>query len=238
MADTPKTEKYYFDLHIFDEPDADQPEEEAEPPPPTYTQEELDEAHRQGHSAGKQEGRDEAYSEIQASMTRTLEAMRSELQQIQAREQAREKAYEKESVELMRNLLGTLFPRLAEHYGQQEMLDFIHDVVTRNGDAPKIRIDVSQQEHERLAEHIQNYAPEGMLEIRAGGDLSPGNCRIEWRDGGAVRDQSAQLEEIRAHFDAILAENGENGHTETTQHDEATRNSHDKALNQEDESHE
>ena len=237
MADTTEPQKYYFDLHIFDEPETDQQEEEAEPPPPTYSQEELDEARRQGHAEGKQEGRDEAYSELQAQMNTTLEALGGRLEELQAREQAREQTYEREAVELVRNLLDTLFPGLAEHYGRDEMLTFIHETVTRNGDEAKIRIDVSQQEHEQLKDHIQGFAPEGLLDVRASDTISPGDCRIEWKDGGAVRDQSAQLEAIRTHFDAILAENGENGHN-ATEDQEATSENESNALNREDDSHE
>ena len=237
MADTTGPQKYYFDLHIFDEPEADHQEEEAEPPPPTYSQEELDEARRLGHAEGKQDGRDEAYNELQAQMNKTLEVMGGQLQKLQAHENKREKAYEKESVALVRNLLDALFPDLAAHYGQEEMLNFIHDIVTRSGDEEKIRIEISQQEHDQLQAHIRDYAPDGLLEVKTNTDLSPGDCRVEWRDGGAVRDQSAQLEAIRKHFDAILAGDGENGHN--SPEPEETKNENDgNALNQEDESNE
>lgn len=245
MVDTTKPEKYYFDLHIFDEPEADEQqeeedkkqEEEAEPPPPTYSQEELDEAREQGRVQGKQEGRDEAYNQLEASMNKTLEALGDELQKLKIREETRERAYEKEVLDLVRKLLDTLFPRLAHHYGREEMLHFIHEVVRGNGDETKIRIDVSQQEHEKLQPYIQNYAPEGLLEVREAEDLAVGDCRIEWRDGGAVRDQSAQLEAIRTHFDAILAEDGDNVHNSQSQ-GKSTSESGDQTLKQEDKSHE
>lgn len=235
MADTPKTEKYYFDLHIFDEPDPQQQAEaeEEEPPPPTYSQEELDEARQQGHAEGKQAGRDEALSELQATMNATLETLGKQLQQLHKQEQAREHAYEREALDLVRNLLDTLFPGLAGKYGQEEMLTFIQDVIQHNGDASKIRIDLSPQEHETLQDHIRNHAPEELLEIRANDSLAPGDCRIEWQDGGAVRDQSAQLDAIREHIDAILAEDDENGHN-TSRQDTTQSQSDDKAPNQED----
>ena len=48
----------------------------------------------------------------------------------------------------------------------------------------------------------------GQIEIRGSGDLAPGSCKINWNDGGAVRDAAAISAKILEDIESLLQGRG------------------------------
>src|SRR5262249_6630419 len=67
---------------------------------------------------------------------------------------------------------------------------------------PHVVVRVNDALHEFVGERIQEIAHQrgydGRLVILAEPDVAPGDCRIEWADGGRIRDQAA--------IDGVIAE--------------------------------
>ena len=53
----------------------------------------------------------------------------------------------------------------------------------------------------------------GRLVVMGDPEIAPGDCRLEWVDGGVVRDRAAIAAEIDERIAAYLAARGPNGAT-------------------------
>lgn len=155
---------------------------------------EIAEAAEQAHARGVQEGRAQAEAQAQARMadaiTRLGLAAAGLLAQADARDAEREAQALEVAVMLARRIAGDALdakPLAAIGEAARSALQHLRGVphlVVRVGDA---LVDETEALVKSLARE-RGY--EGRLVVLGEPDLMPGDARIEWADGGIVRDRS------------------------------------------------
>ncbi len=208
--------KFLFDLRSFDEPEPEP--EEVVPPPPSFSEEELaaarTEEHTRGYAEGKLEGNRLAVQSREQLTANTLRAISESFTMLFAAEYDREKTYEYEAVRLTLETIRKLFPVLNERFGQKEIHDVILKVLRTRGRQSVITIEVSPDDahsvEELLAGHWSDPESAPRYRVLAQKDLNPGQCRLAWEDGGAVRDAADLAAKITDSLAALLDKAGSN----------------------------
>jgi flagellar assembly protein FliH len=193
-----KERKYFFDLNKFDEPDMVEVEVEAPPPPPMFSLDELGHAKEVSFEEGRRAGLAEAEISRGNYIAHQMNEIAQSIGQLFDQEQYRQAQFEREVLSVAESAMQALFPALTRSHALAEIKDMIRDVLKREITAPHISIEVPMDD----AEHIQNYVDQikldnkGIITVKADPNLSAGNCRILWKDGGAIRDHNAISREI------------------------------------------
>lgn len=200
--------KFFFDLHDFDAPDV-QPEA-APPPPPTFSQEELEAARMTAQEQGRQKGLNESAASREQKVAQLVQQISTQFATLFAAEQERESRYEEEVILLVLQTLDKLFPSLTERLGPYEMQQAVARVLKTASDQSEITIRVAPDfvsDIEAVIAPIRNkdinppsfhIVPDDALDI--------GDCRLQWRDGGAVRNAAHLSSAIRDSLLALLPE--------------------------------
>ncbi|HLA20422.1 MAG TPA: FliH/SctL family protein, partial [Pseudolabrys sp.] len=71
-----------------------------------------------------------------------------------------------------------------------------HQLVTTPHIVVRIDADIYETAKDKLAEIAHARGFEGRLMVTPDPAMAPGDCRIEWADGGVTRDQAATLSAI------------------------------------------
>ena len=153
-------------------------------------------AHRQGFAAGEQQAQQETTQRIAAA----LAVIADGLARLGGALTAIETRLETEAVEVAVAVAAKLAPALIarEPFAEVSALatECFHHLVS----TPHIVVRVGPDIHELAKEKIEEVARargfEGRLVIVGDETLASGDCRIEWADGGVVRDQAATASAI------------------------------------------
>jgi len=206
--------KYMFDLD-FDaqapEPEpAPVPEEGAEapaepPPPPTFSEFELEEAKRIARDEGHAAGVAEAAEVTERRRAEALVALANGFRNVMVAQHEGIDALRREGVLLGVAILKKLHPELARLHGLEEIGGVIRECLAQIEEAARLTVrthpdllDGVRGEAGRVAEEAEF---EGKIVFTADPKLALGDCRVEWGNGGADRDQALLWAEI----DAIVA---------------------------------
>lgn len=196
-----------FDLNIFDEDHVEEVEPET-PPPPTFSEEELESARQEGFARGKSEGLAESKASRDQYVAGIMNTIAKSLPPLFAAETAREKLYEKEALALALESFKILFPLLDSRHGLDETQATIATALEDVEGKSEIVIEVHPDALEGVEAHIASIRGrlgEAAVDIRAGDTLGHGDCRIFWKDGGAVRDATALATKIKSIMEERLA---------------------------------
>jgi flagellar assembly protein FliH len=153
-------------------------------------------AHRKGFALGQAQARGEAEQRIAAALGVIGDGL-SRLDQSLGGIEAR---LETEAVEVAVAVAAKLAPQLIarEPFAEISALanECFHQLVT----APHIVIRVANEIYDDAKDKLEEIARakgfEGRLVVLADEAMAPGDCRIEWADGGVNRDSAATLSAI------------------------------------------
>ncbi len=194
------------------------------PPPPTFSEEELAAAReagfREGIATGHNAGREQGYAEGRAAgLEEGAAAARAEMAGTDAALAAHALdriargvmglfvAYEAGSV--MRSdqpvhvalaIVRKLMPELARRNGLAEIEALVRACLTELMDEPRLIVRVATDTIDLVREHLDatvaNCGFDTKLLIVGDPDLAPGDCRVEWAEGGSERDTARLLADI------------------------------------------
>jgi flagellar assembly protein FliH len=184
------TAKFMFDVDFGSAPKAVQPTISA-----TQHEAEVAEAEMRGYRNGMNAAEAQARTEAERRLAGAFEHIASGLDQLRGSLKAVEDRFEAEAVEVAlavgKKLAATLISRepfaeaaaLADNCFR-ELLAAPHIVVRVNGA-------LYTAAKTKLEEIAQARGFEGRLVVMAEPEIEPGDCRIEWADGGLKRDRAA-----------------------------------------------
>ena len=183
---------------VLDEPDAAE-----STAAPAITQDVLDQARAVAHAHGLAAGRAEAAAEREAERHALLVALLDQLRDADAQIRG---AVEEAGTALARLVLASLaagFPSLCARHGAAELGRFTPEVIALLAHEPRIVIRVHPAMVPALDECLATLEPERRetIVIEPRSALIPGDARIAWRHGLAVRDAAA----LQARLADILA---------------------------------
>lgn len=213
--------KYMFDLD-FDHPsprapvaeqvEADEPEEPPEPeppPPPMFSEEELAFARDAAFEEGRQAGEAEAQQRTERLAANALNALSDQMSGLFRQQEEANDANARTAVRVALAVLQKVLPAACEQYGFAEVTRVVEEVVGHLLDEPRIIVKVAEPlvepVRERLEAVCQAHGFEGRVVVQPDPRLNPGDCRVEWTDGGAERDQARLMQEIEATIERSLA---------------------------------
>ncbi len=173
----------------------DDAEEEAPAAPqtPAITQEMLDAAVAAARDEGLREGRAEAAEAREAARHAMQATLINQLRDAGAQLRG---AVDEAGSQLAALVLATLdagFPALRARHGAAELARFTRDVVGLLAQEPRIVIRIHPDMQPALDEVLAALEPERReaILVEARDALPPGDARIAWRHGMAVRDTEA-----------------------------------------------
>lgn len=200
--------KYLFDDLDFDLEEQRRLEEieraklPAEPPPPTFSEEELAVARNTAFTQGRAAGYADAVNDHTAIIMGVVQALQGDIANLMQAEHARTLAFTESSIEIAGAMLRRLFPELAAVNGLGEIQAIIATTLRERTDDPRLVIrvadsvlDIVQQQIDALAADA-GYA--GKLVLLAEPGFGPSDVRIEWAHGGTERNAGAILLQIEA----------------------------------------
>jgi flagellar assembly protein FliH len=178
------------------------------PPPPTFSEAELAAA----VAAARSEGRTEAEAEIRAGLehrrTEALAAIAAGLAQGQAAFERTLAARAGASGELALALARALVPRALARQPLADVEAMLQEVVARLEGCPWLELrlapDLVEAGRAALARAAAEAGYRGEIRVIADAKLAPGDARLEWQDGAAVRDLARLEAEASALVEAWL----------------------------------
>jgi flagellar assembly protein FliH len=167
-------------------------------------------AHRKGFAAGQAQARGEASERIANALTviaNGLEGIERAMSAIEAR-------LETEAVEVAVAVAGKLAPELIAREPFTEISALATETFRQLVTAPRVIVhigaDIYEAAREKLKETARARGFEGRLMVEADAAMAPGDCRIEWADGGVSRDLAATqaaIDEVVARYVAARINN-------------------------------
>jgi len=197
--------KYMFDLDfdaIAPEPVA-APEKPVEdgagedaPPPPTFSEFEMEEAKRVAFAEGQAAGQADAAGAVERRRAEALTALAAGL----AAQKEGIETLRRDAVHLALAVIKKLQPEMARLHGIEEIAGVVRECLMQIEEAARLVIrvhptllDSVRADAARVAEEAEF---EGKIIYTADPKLSVGDCRVEWGNGGADRDQALLWAEI------------------------------------------
>jgi flagellar assembly protein FliH len=153
-------------------------------------------AYRNGFTAGQEQAEQETAQRIAGALSVIADALGrldSSLTAIEAR-------HETEAVEVAVAVGAKLAPELVsrEPFAEVSALatECFHQLVSTPHVAVHIAKDIYEPTKGKIEEIARARGFEGRLAVIPDETLAPGDCRIEWADGGMVRNQAATMAAI------------------------------------------
>lgn len=208
-----KERKYLFDANNFDIPEEPEVDPNAPPPPPVFTLEEIAQSRDEGFHQGRLTGLEESQASRDQYIAGQLEKIAHDLKGVILAEKMREKTYESEVLGLCEAIFARAFPALNQREGMSEILSVIRRVLTTQGEQSALVVDVPPGEMAEIRAQLEKSPDIDLtkVQIRENPDLLRGSCRINWQNGGAMRDHAALAAAIAAE---ITRESGDSAPAE------------------------
>lgn len=193
-------------------------EAETQAPPPEFTAEELEAARAAafaaGHAEGVAEGHGRATAEAEARTTAANEMLAARLQDCCALASAAAEAAAGAATVAAAKALEHAFPAFAERHGAEDICAVLREAIARAGDEPRLVARFSAEEFDVMDANMTAIAKAagfgGRVVTLEDADLAPGDARVEWADGGVLRDNgrltAAVAEAISAVGDTLAAQ--------------------------------
>lgn len=198
--------KFLFDIS-FDE----LKDKEAPPAPAveSFTRAELDAAREAGYAEGRERALAEAAAAAAAKSAAALAALTEKLPALVAAEDTRAAEMQRDAIAALRAIIAKALPACAARAPMAEIETLAGACLAEAIDEPRIVLRVANEVYDAVRERIDAIAASsgysGRIVLLAEENLSWGDARIEWADGGAERRLADQLDQIDAALARIAA---------------------------------
>jgi len=175
-------------------------------------------AYRNGFAAGLAQARNDAPQQLAAALGVIADAM----ERLNMALASIEERLETEAVQVAVAVAGKLAPELIARQPLAEMSALATESFNHLVKAPHVVVHIGAEIYEaakaKLDEIAQARGFEGRLVVLSDSVMAPGDCRIEWADGGVARDHAATLaiiDDLVARYVAARANEDKIGILET-----------------------
>jgi len=155
----------------------------------------ISEAEQRAFDAGHKEGHQTALELQPARLAAAMEKLGMQVSLEIARSEARALAQEIGAIELALELARKLAGRAIERYPVAAIESAVQECFTEARTAPHIAVRVHESLVEDVKAHLGGLAADrgfaGKLVILGEPEIAPGDVRLEWADGGVVRERAA-----------------------------------------------
>ena len=169
-------------------------------PKPQYTDEDLAAARGEGQQAGFELGVQHTLGEIEKSAADALQRIAEHIAHIGATHERAIVNIRAEAARLAFNIADRLAAGLIEREPMGEIENLIGECLERLQAEPRIVVRVAENLveplHERIALLSTSAGFGGKIVLIGEPQMTAGDCRVEWPDGGAERDMAALMSDV------------------------------------------
>jgi flagellar assembly protein FliH len=181
--------KFPFDNVFDDEPTGEPAAKRTKEP--TFSVAELEAARQAAHAEGVAAGLAEAREGYERRAAQALEEAARQIASLHAVQAGSNVAVRRNAIEVAVTVVRKLFPRVEARWGLAEVEQVVQDSLTQLFEEPRVVIRVHDSLLEALQGRLEALAQSagypGRLILIADDTIGPGDCRVEWADGGAER---------------------------------------------------
>jgi flagellar assembly protein FliH len=165
---------------------------------PTFSIAELAEAREAAWREGRSAGLQEAAGDSAGAIGETVAAISAQL----AAERAASAAHAEHNAEAIARLLldslAAAFPALCTRFGNDEVQALVRIVLPALSQEPAIVARANPRTAASVMQEVAHLAPELMARVQTieCDDMAPGDVRVTWRNGMAVRDAGSLWEQV------------------------------------------
>ncbi len=192
-----KANRFLFDLDFDDARNLGE-----KPPEPTFTADELNAARGVARAEGIEAGRAEAMRSIERRLGENLGQIGQRLAEAAQARDAALQEIERNAVGLCTAMMRRLFPEFQRRHGSGEIEQLVRDSLRIMVDEPRVVVRLSDENLDKLQERIKGAATAagfaGKIVMLSDDQVAPGDCVIEWADGGTERNGDRLWAEIDA----------------------------------------
>lgn len=202
------------------------------PPPPTFSEAELAAARKEGYAEGEragqgagygkgfaegltkgmqegfQQGKTQAEDQIANRIAGALERIGAGVDRMLAEREAVNAMRSDQPYYIALSIVRRLMPEMVQRYGVAEIEGVVRQFLTELIDEPRLIIriapDIAGEMRERLEEMTAAHGFDTKLVIIEEPGIQPGDCTIEWAEGGAERDTAHLMADIEARAAPLL----------------------------------
>lgn len=207
--------KFLFDLNNFDLPNKEEEdivEEEiyVEPPPPMFSEDELEASKAVAHSYGYDEGVKAERARRENFVAQNLNTIADHFSTLFAAEIYRERQYEEEALRLALEIIDLLAPSLNTRLGEEALKHALKHVLKSQSEQSEIRVEVHPESATDIDKLIESVWPDKdnapRYKVVANSKLETGACALSWKDGGMVRNPKKTANDIKTAIESLLVE--------------------------------
>lgn len=191
-----------------------EPVEPPPPPPPTFSEAELAAAREQGHAEGLATGRQEVMASVEKATADLLARLEGHVGDLGKNQAAVSEALRAEAAKLALAIGRRLARNLLAREPEAEIEAMIATCLGDLGGEPRLVLRVPEALVETLSERVTGLAARagfnGQVVLLGDASLGPADCRIEWTDGGASRNQDEIEAAVAAAIERYAAAPPEN----------------------------
>lgn len=188
---------------------AEEASAEPEPPPPTFSEEDLLLTRASAFEEGRQSGFTEASETIEQAIAATLQSVSNHMERVSRQQEEANDINSRTAVRVAVAVLRKVLPAACELHAFEEVTRVVEEVIGHILDEPRIIVRVAAELVEPVRGRLEMVAEaqgfEGRVVVQADPRLKAGDCRVEWTDGGAERDQTRLINDIEAAVERALA---------------------------------
>lgn len=178
---------------------------EEAPPPPTFSEAELEAARSAAFEAGKAEGLAEAGSGFEKQIETALTVLQGEFAAVRAAQSEANDETLRDAVKVATTIARKLFPEFTRREGLEEIEAFVQATISTLFAEAEVIVRTPEPLTDELRARLAPIAAaSGLgdnLEVAPDASLGPADCRISWGNGGAERNGAQLLGDI----DALVA---------------------------------
>jgi flagellar assembly protein FliH len=160
----------------------------------------LKEAEAAGFARGFEQAAAEAQASAQQRSAEALERIAAAIQELDKDLAAIEARLESEAIEVALAVARKLAPELVAREPLAEITALASSCFRNLVKTPHVAVRVSDTLHEAACEKLEEIARacglDARLVVLAEPDIAPGDCRVEWADGGMTRDARSVIRAI------------------------------------------
>lgn len=181
----------------------------APPPPQMFTEDEINLARESAFEEGRRRGTADATAAAESTTAQAMSAIAEIMGDLIRRQAEANDEAARNAVRVAYAALRKVLPAACESYAFEEVAHVVEEMIGHVLDEPRIIVRVAATLVEAVRGRLEAVADahgfEGRVVVQADARLAIGDCRVEWTDGGAERDQARLLADVDAAVERALA---------------------------------
>lgn len=179
------------------------------PPPPMFSEAELEAAKQQAFDAGRQDGLAEAWGAAERQAAAALSAIAQRLQAMAQHQAEADGINGRNAVRAAMAAARKVLPAMARRHALEEIEALFGECVAHFVEEPRVTVRVQsalvEAVRDKLTAAVEDIGFQGTLTVSSDDRLGPGDCRVDWGNGGAERSQDRLWAAIEGIVERTLA---------------------------------